>query len=165
MAKKNDDGFIEDAVDVEVTDIGFEFDADALAQITKASEKVIIPENIYRLRCAGFSLDDFGQWLRSDKNGNPFCMLLLEVVDNKKARDIELFMGLPSPTRKKANMENVAIELRAIYAAFGVTLTTKLTPATFLGKTANGKVTVFKDEKYGEKNVVDVKYWRSKYCN
>ena len=128
--------------------------------LEEGKELIAVDDGEYTVRIKDWKSDDDGRIKMEDKNGNPFMMPILEIINCEEAdysRDIMHY--LPSPTADMTPKErnNAKFNLRTFFEAFGIDYHQAIDPEETLGMEADALLTVMPDTGYGESN--KVKRW------
>lgn len=90
----------------------------------------------------------------TDKNGNPFLLLTLEITDEPTAKTFTKFLGVPSETMDARKQQSAKLGLKKALQAFGMDLDADYEVDDFVGKTAWAVLGVENTEKYGDQNFI-----------
>ena len=122
-----------------------------------AVEPQAVEEGEYTLKLADWKTDDKGTVLRKDKNGNPYILPLLEIIECEEAQYAKGFTHFLRLTHEDMTVKekNAAKwELKCFWTCFGVDYSQRIDYAECLGKTGDALLVVAPDEGYGEQNKV-----------
>jgi len=122
-----------------------------------STEPQAVEEGEYTLRLADWSTDDKEAILRKDKNGDPFILPILEVIECEEAQYAKAFshfLRLPHEdmTAKEKNAAKWA--LKCFWTCFGIDYSQRIDYEECIGKTGDALLIVTPDEGYGEQNKV-----------
>ena len=122
-----------------------------------AVEPQAVPEGEYTVVIADWKSTEDGAIVQEDKNGNPYLMPLLDVVDCEEAayaKRFSYFMGLPHDDMDSKQLNATKARLKTFFQAFGVDYGGRVDFESMIGLKADALLTVRPDTGYGEQNSV-----------
>jgi hypothetical protein len=116
-----------------------------------------VPEGEYTVQIADWKANDAQEIILEDKNGNPYVMPLLDVVDCEEAayaKRFSFFMSLPHSEMDAKDLNACKARLKNFFTAFGVDASGRVDFESMLDLKADALLIVREDTGYGEQNAV-----------
>lgn len=125
--------------------------------LDEATEPQAVEEGEYTLKLVDWKTDDKGAILRKDKNGEPYIMPLLEIIECEEAeyaKSFSQFLRIPHGDMNAKDKNAVVWELKCFWKCFGVDYSQRIDYEECIGATGEVLLIVAPDEGYGEQNKV-----------
>ena len=122
-----------------------------------AVEPQAVPEGEYTVQIKDFKANEAGEVILEDKNGNPYILPLLDVVDCPEAeyaKRFSYFIGLPHDDMDAKQMNACKSRLKLFFQAFKMDGSGRIDFNDMIGLKADAILTVREDTGYGEQNNV-----------
>lgn len=111
----------------------------------------------YTIRIMDWRTDKKGAIIQEDKNGHPYIMPILELIECEEAlyaKSFSHFLRLPHEDMESKDKNAARWELKAFFLCFGIDYSQRVDYDECIGKTGDALLIVTPDEGYGEQNKV-----------
>ena len=128
------------------------------AGLEDAQEPKCVEAGEYEVRITGWKRTEDGDIIRSDSNGLPFIMPVLEVIncpDAEYAKPLTHFLRIPDSDNLDAKELNKAKwNMKCFFESFGVNMAQRIDFEELVGMQTEALLDVQPDQGYGEQNFV-----------
>lgn len=120
-----------------------------------ATEPQAVEEGEYTLQITDWRTDKKGAVLQMDKNGHPYAMPIMEVIECPEAefaKAFSVFLRIPHDEMSAKDKNAARWDIKAFCECFGIDHTQRIDYEECVGKTGEALLIVTADEGYGEQN-------------
>ena len=125
--------------------------------LNDSTEPQAVEGGEYTLKLVDWKADKKGTVLQKDKNGEPYIMPLLEVIECEEAtfaKAFSHFLRIPHDDMNQKDKNAARWELKAFFTCFGIDYSQRIDYEDCIGKTGDALLIITPDEGYGEQNRV-----------